>query len=184
MVKPSFTLLLFEVERQLALLLLPACGSVSSRVHLEEKDDFSSCLCEDRSTNVEIGSSISVYLTSIHQTNARRYTLHQRKATTTPNPYPSPSTPHSSTSDLLTKRPLILGLLSANFLRQSYLIRLRHIRTLRFVWNLAIRARRSSGRYIPTLPPLLISSIGQVVVVVVVDCDDDDDLSMSLLLLI
>ena len=132
-----------------------------------------------------VGSSI---LFNIHSSNKQTKQTHEDTHFITQSyhhsqPLPSPSTPHSSTSDLLTKRPLILGLLSANFLRQSYLIRLRHIRTLRFVWNLAIRARRSSGRYIPTLPPLLISSIGQVVVVVV-DCDDNDDLSMSLLLLI
>mmetsp|Transcript_48378 Transcript_48378/g.89714 ORF Transcript_48378/g.89714 Transcript_48378/m.89714 type:complete len:215 (-) Transcript_48378:214-858(-) len=69
----------------------------------------------------------------------------------------------SSMSDLFTNRPLMRGLLSASFLRQSYLMRFRQIRILRLEWNLAIRSFLASGKYIPILPPLLSSSIGHAV---------------------
>lgn len=55
------------------------------------------------------------------------------------------SIPYNS-SILLTNRPLILGRLSASFLRQSYLMRFLQTRFLRVEWNLAMRALRASGR--------------------------------------
>jgi hypothetical protein len=53
---------------------------------------------------------------------------------------------YSSMSDLLTKRPLMRGLLSASFFLQSYLMRLRQILIFRLAWKRAMRALRASGR--------------------------------------
>lgn len=85
------------------------------------------------------------------------------------HPILSHKKPSPSTSDLFTNLPLILGLLSASFFLQSYLILFLQMRILRFEWNLAIRARRSSGRYMPMRPSLFRSSIGHAT------WDEEDD---------